>query len=397
MQLFLPALWLFASLLPTVLGTDPIVVQNECQAPLKLASFPDTRRKHASANMTTPLSPTTAWVLRQGVFGFTCKDGFTKDVDQCRPTTTPPAPPVNATEHFVNVDSNLNLSVSPACPSPFIISYASPSGPCGCVASINTAKVNLIRLDFPNQPLTLYRNAVPTRFSAAITAPPSSNGKVGCKNVSPGSKCSVDCDAGYKPSADETQCLSAHANSTVSEFDCGADAGTVGFLTADPVLGCVCKPTQEANFCGVAIGDPDAEMTCTDTTSSSGVREVKCAVKCTAPQYVANTQNKCEEAEAESSTLAGTATPRDSFETSCTDKIYKLPGKGGCKCAATPPVGGQECRTQRDLERSQPALKIVYPAHIPMKTTSALEIWRSTAKESQIMFCSPDSPNIFVS
>ncbi|KAJ7028739.1 hypothetical protein C8F04DRAFT_1118538 [Mycena alexandri] len=124
-----------------------------------------------------------------------------------------------------------------------------------------------------------------------------------------------------------------------------ADSGAVGFLTADPDEGCVCKSDRTDNFCGVAVGDPDAEMMCSDTTDATGRREVKCAPQCT-EGYIIKDKNTCEmaEVEAESITLAGTGTPRDAFETRCTQKVFKLPGQRGCQCAASPPEGAQECR-----------------------------------------------------
>ncbi|KAJ7726742.1 hypothetical protein B0H16DRAFT_1894661 [Mycena metata] len=331
MRPILPALSFLALLLPTALGANPVVVQNECESPLKLAAFPtktcecqhDNSIRADNGVGCAASAPPNSDVLclsypsssnPRSECDFACKQGFTKEGGQC----------VSGSGTGTGNGTGGTTELAAACPAPFVISYASTSGPCGCAATINMARRR--------------------RPDAVPCPPPSSNGKVGCRNVGAGSRCSVDCDAGYKPSLDETQCVPARANVTVSELDCGADAGSVGFLTADPVEGCVCKPTMTENFCGVAVGDPDAEMKCTDTTSSSGVREVKCAVQCTAPAFVANAQNKCEEAEAETSTLAGTNTPRDSFETPCTEKVYKLPGKAGCKCAASPPTGGQECR-----------------------------------------------------
>ncbi|KAJ7027802.1 hypothetical protein C8F04DRAFT_1266588 [Mycena alexandri] len=347
MRSILPALSLLALLLPTALCADPVVVQNECEPPLKLAAFPTktcecqhdnsiradngvgcAASAPPNSNVTCLSVGMTAHLCivnssgpkvsfpDQPAFGmrceFACKQGFSKEGGQC-----------------VSGGGG-TAELAAACPAPFVVSYASASGPCGCAANINMARKR--------------------RPDAVQCQPPNANGNVGCRNVGTGSKCSVDCDDGYKPSADETQCVPERANVTISELDCGADAGSVGFLTADPVEGCVCKPTRTENFCGVAVGDPDAEMSCTDTTHSNGTREVKCAVQCTAPAFVANAENKCEEAEAESSTIAGTGTPRDSFETRCTEKVFRLPGKAGCKCAASPPEGGQECRGAGDNE-----------------------------------------------
>ena len=82
----------------------------------------------------------------------------------------------------------------------------------------------------------------------------------------------------------------------------------------------------------------------TDTTDKTGKREVKCAVKCS-DGFVATDKNTCEkvEVEGESVTLAGTAKPRDSDSVPCADKVWALPGKGGCKCAAEKPEGADEC------------------------------------------------------
>ncbi|KAJ7923093.1 hypothetical protein B0H13DRAFT_1865192 [Mycena leptocephala] len=148
----------------------------------------------------------------------------------------------------------------------------------------------------------------------------------------------------YKPDADEKECIVAHRNETKSEFDCGADAGNPGFLAADPVRGCVCEETLTPNFCGVSIGDPDAEMMCSDTTDSSGHREVKCRVNCS-EGFTATEQTTCEvvEVEGETVTMAGTTTPRDDFESRCTDKVIALPGKRGCLCATEVPAGAEEC------------------------------------------------------
>ena len=67
----------------------------------------------------------------------------------------------------------------------------------------------------------------------------------------------------YKASEDEASCVPARENVTMSELVCGADAGTVGFLTADPELGCVCKTEITENFCGGA----DPLPSCATSTS----------------------------------------------------------------------------------------------------------------------------------
>ncbi|KAJ7110792.1 hypothetical protein C8R43DRAFT_962145 [Mycena crocata] len=229
----------------------------------------------------------------------------------CSTGSTNPNPPPNG--------------VVEPCPPPKSISYSNPNGPCGCESSMNLANKR--------------------RPGAIECLPPPANGKATCKNVAPGSKCTVKCDDGYAPSTDEKSCISVAKNTTISELSCGADAGSVGFLSADPVLGCVCKDTLDpATFCGVSTGDPDAEMMCSDTTDLSGKREVKCAVQCTG-SFTPKDAHTCEVVvvEGDSVTLAGTTTPRESLETSCKDKVFSLPGKGGCKCAASPPAGATEC------------------------------------------------------
>ncbi|KAJ7473350.1 hypothetical protein FB451DRAFT_1367341 [Mycena latifolia] len=134
----------------------------------------------------------------------------------------------------------------------------------------------------------------------------------------------------FKPSADEKSCIATAKNEQKSELDCGADAGKVGFLSADPVKGCICETEKKDTFCGVSFGDEDAEMMCSDNTDATGKREVKCAVKCS-DGFTAKDKNTCEkvEVEGDSVTMAGTAKPRDSEEVSCSDKVFRLPGKGG--------------------------------------------------------------------
>ncbi|KAJ7110790.1 hypothetical protein C8R43DRAFT_1159892 [Mycena crocata] len=254
---------------------------------------------------------------------FQCEPGFKTSDDflSCVPatSTTDPGEKGNSSETGETSD------LAPKCPDPKVISYSSPSGPCGCESRMALAKKR--------------------RPDAVECTPPATNGKVGCKNVGTGSTCSPECDKGFKASPDGKDCVPARANVTISELTCGSDAGGVGFLSADPILGCVCKDTLDpATFCGVAVGDPDAEMMCSDTTDLGGKREVKCAVQCTG-SFTSKDKNTCEvvEVEGDSVTLAGTATPRESSETSCKDKVFSLPGKGGCKCAASPPAGATEC------------------------------------------------------
>jgi hypothetical protein len=54
----------------------------------------------------------------------------------------------------------------------------------------------------------------------------------------------------FKPSADEKSCIATAKNEQKSELDCGADAGKVGFLSADPVKGCICETEKKDTFCG---------------------------------------------------------------------------------------------------------------------------------------------------
>ncbi|KAJ7084606.1 hypothetical protein B0H15DRAFT_848317 [Mycena belliarum] len=245
---------------------------------------------------------------------FQCEEGFVestdlkscivKDVEKDEPAT--------------------NKGFAPSCPDPMIVPYASAGAPCGCAPSLAKAKRRT-------------PDAVPC---TAL----SSHGKVGCKNTSAGSKCSVDCETGFKPSPDEQDCVLAHRNQTKSEFECGAVAGRVGFLSADPEKGCICETEKKPTFCGVGFGDDEAEMMCSDTTDNSGKRAVNCAIKCS-DGYMAKDPNTSEkvEVEGESVTMAGASKPRDSDEVPCTEKVFGLQGKGGCKCASTAPAGATEC------------------------------------------------------
>jgi hypothetical protein len=92
---------------------------------------------------------------------------------------------------------------------------------------------------------------------------------------------------------------------------------------------------------------------CSDTTDLQGKREVKCAVQCTGA-FTAKDTNTCElvEVEGDTMTMAGSAKPRDSDEVSCTDKVFKLAGKGGCKCSSAAPTGATECREWLDSSHS---------------------------------------------
>ncbi|KAJ7505720.1 hypothetical protein B0H11DRAFT_2186428 [Mycena galericulata] len=196
------------------------------------------------------------------------------------------------------------------------------------------------------QPLTQPHPVFIELYRAPV--PPPTHGKEACKNVGSGSKCTVDCEPGYKASDDEKSCGAARNNVTMSEIGCSSDAGAVQYLSADPNGGCMCKTKQDSTFCGVAFGDPDAEMMCSDTTDLQGNREVKCAVRCS-DEFIPKDKNTCEprEVEGDTVTMAGTASP-NSGEAACASKVFKLSGKGGCKCDTSAPQGGTECVAGRN-------------------------------------------------
>ncbi|KAJ6450589.1 hypothetical protein C8R47DRAFT_1170952 [Mycena vitilis] len=165
----------------------------------------------------------------------------------------------------------------------------------------------------------------------------SDDGKGGCAQ-------GITCDPPLKPSADGKSCVAARQNVTMSEFDCSSDAGSVQYLSADPNAGCTCKDSADGNCSDSASNsDPDAEMICSDTSDMGGNRHVACALKCT-DAFIATDPKTCgpREAEGETVTLAGTATP-NTGEVACTNKVYKLSGKGGCKCDTSTPQGATEC------------------------------------------------------
>ncbi|KAJ7503456.1 hypothetical protein B0H11DRAFT_1985617 [Mycena galericulata] len=221
-----------------------------------------------------------------------------------------------------------NAGFAQSCPTVKTISYASTSARCGCESRMNLAK---------------------KRAADAVQCmPPKQHGRTGCKNVGAGSMCTPACDAGFKISADNTDCVLARQNLTKSELECGTDAGAIQYLSADPNGGCMCKDVQDSTFCGVAFGDLDAEMMCFDTTDLGGNREVKCAVKCS-DKFTAKDKNTCEpsEVEGDTVTMAGTASP-NSGEAACASKVYSLSGKGGCKCDTSAPQGGTECIAGRN-------------------------------------------------
>ncbi|KAJ7084604.1 hypothetical protein B0H15DRAFT_848291 [Mycena belliarum] len=272
--------------------------------------------------------------------GYQCLDGYTDDgKSTCTKTTTPddskPAasPTPASTTAVPAATGDLN---SPACPDPMIISYSSPTGPCSCTSSRSHAK---------------------KRTADAVICEVPANGNLACKNLGKGSKCTVTCNDGFKPSVDEISCIGIARNESKSEFDCGPNAGNVGFLSADPVKGCVCEPEKKSTFCGVTVGDDAAEMMCSDSTDGSGKREVKCAVKCS-DGFTAKDQYTCErvEEEGDTVTMAGTSKPRDSEEVSCAEKLFKLSGKGGCKCATTVPAGATECPAGKSPNNTEYAI-----------------------------------------
>ncbi|KAJ7616755.1 hypothetical protein DFH06DRAFT_1306947 [Mycena polygramma] len=229
-----------------------------------------------------------------------------------------------------NTGTNSTTPVDPAlakaCSPPKSISYSSPKAGCGCESSMNNANKRV-------------RPEVATQCM-----PPPAHGKAACKNVAPGSKCTVECDPPFKPSADEKSCIPDRQNATKSEFDCSSTAGSVQYLSADPNGGCMCKDEDDGT-CSVSANnkDDDAEMICSDTTDAGGNRDVTCAVKCT-DEFFATDPKTCDprEVEGDSVTMAGTASPNGG-EVACTSKVYKLPGKGGCKCDASKPDGATEC------------------------------------------------------
>ncbi|KAF8153568.1 hypothetical protein K438DRAFT_2026689 [Mycena galopus ATCC 62051] len=254
---------------------------------------------------------------------YKCKDGYKRgEKGGCSKDEPPPIP-----EPEPEPEPDYP-SIAPPCPLPppaTYVSYSSPNGQCGCERTMKLAN---------------------KRDAAAVECKKPANGKPACRNTGPkSSECTIECDKGFKPSPDEKSCVPAASDSSLSEMECSAEAGKVGYLTADPVLGCVCKTEMTENFCGFPAGDDeDAEQMCSDTTDSSGKREVKCNVKCS-DGFVATDKNTCEkvEVEGETVTYAGTAKPRDSESVPCLDKVWALPGKGGCKCTAETPEGAEEC------------------------------------------------------
>ncbi|KAJ7503459.1 hypothetical protein B0H11DRAFT_1906503 [Mycena galericulata] len=214
------------------------------------------------------------------------------------------------------------------CPPEYSLSFSSSTDICRCFRKPSFAKPG----------------------ATLCKSPPSGHGKTGCKDVSPNqSICGIICEApGFKASSDNTDCVLARQNVTKSELECGTDAGAIQYLSADTKGGCICKDTQDPTFCGVAFGDPDAEMMCSDTTDLRGNREVKCAVKCS-DEFTPKDKNTCElrEVEGNTVTMAGTASPR-AGEAACTSKVYSLPGKGGCQCDTSAPQGGTECVAGRN-------------------------------------------------
>ncbi|KAF7363203.1 Alpha-L-rhamnosidase [Mycena venus] len=156
---------------------------------------------------------------------------------------------------------------------PFTVGWSSPTSKCGCTSTFNQAK----RRD-PN---------------AVQCLPPANHGRAACERTGPASsRCNIICDDGFQLTPDERDCVATARDETKSEFECSADAENPGFLTADPVLGCICAHAKTDNFCGVSTGDPDAEMMCSDTTDSWGHRNVKCQVQCS-QGFAAKDQKTC--------------------------------------------------------------------------------------------------------
>ncbi|KAJ7663658.1 hypothetical protein B0H17DRAFT_1184831 [Mycena rosella] len=110
---------------------------------------------------------------------------------------------------------------------------------------------------------------------------------------------------------------------------------SAGFI---PINGeCIIDPSHHS-----ASTDPNSKMMCSDTTDSTGSREVKCAVKCP-PGFVLKNGLCIIPTDGPSVTIAGTRIPRDDDLMPCGGKIFRLPGKGGCVCAATTPPGAEKC------------------------------------------------------
>ncbi|KAJ7633380.1 hypothetical protein DFH06DRAFT_1222699 [Mycena polygramma] len=265
-----------------------------------------------------------SFILGDSICSFRCMPGAHTSEDQQSCVVGPP-PQESGNPSTGGNTGNADV-LTKACSAPKSVSYSSPNAACGCESSINKANMRV-------KPAT-----------ATQCMPPPAHGKAACKNVGSGSQCTVDCEIPYKASGDGKTCIPARQNSTKSEFDCGSNAGAVQYLSADPNGGCMCKDEDDGT-CSVSASnsDPDAEMICSDTTDMGGNRDVTCAVKCT-DTFVATDKKTCgpREVEGDTVTMAGTASPNGG-EVSCTSKVYKLPGKGGCKCDTAKPDGATEC------------------------------------------------------
>ncbi|KAJ6451668.1 hypothetical protein C8R47DRAFT_300553 [Mycena vitilis] len=290
------------------------------------ATFIRTEGGTACAHVAPPNSfatCTTASGGRSSQCGYTCKPGFPDNGQGgCTQSSTG-----TGTGTGTGTNTTNPVALAPACTPPRTISYSSANAACGCESSMNRANARV-------------RPEVATQCM-----PPPAHGRAACRNVAPGSRCTVDCDPPFIASADETTCIAVRQNTTMSEFDCSSDAGSIQYLSADPNGGCICKDEDDGT-CSVSASnrDPDAEMICSDTTDMGGNRDVSCAVRCT-DTFVATDPTTCgpREVEGDSVTMAGTATPNSASEVACTNRVYKLPGIGGCKCDTTTPTGATEC------------------------------------------------------
>ncbi|KAJ7486407.1 hypothetical protein B0H11DRAFT_2279025 [Mycena galericulata] len=200
--------------------------------------------------------------------------------------------------------------------------------------------------------LTVMKRAITD--AVQCPAPTTGHGKAACLTNADVTKhkCTVDCDKGYK-TTDGTTCVADRKDEEKSETTCSS-IPPMEYLSADPVLGCVCKKMPDdgqplpADYCGPAPGGEELEQMCSDKTNTdTGVRTVECTVKCPAPSVVSATNKKlCEEPEADDARIAAFDNPTTRGTTgTCLPpkKLYRLPGKQGCKCQDTQPTGGTEC------------------------------------------------------
>ncbi|KAJ7078770.1 hypothetical protein C8R44DRAFT_992663 [Mycena epipterygia] len=205
----------------------------------------------------------------------------------------------------------------------------------------------------------------------------------------------------YEPSKDGKTCDSPRKDEEKWEDACSSDAGKVLYLTADPDLGCICTKIGD-HYCGPDPEDPEPpEQMCSDTTTD-GIRDVHCTVKCTGEKkpngnkcdfpkgyepgadgqckikctvgkqsspdgktcvcpegFEPSTTDgqKCEELEGKNSVIVTTDTPNDAFkptEPTCMppNKVVALLGKKGCKCQLDL-AGGRECKSKNPDEYAE--------------------------------------------